>query len=469
MMNMSDSVWSRAKLAAMAASVLIASGCATLPADRGVGDVNDLLRQRDGVDVSFEQDEALVNELITGPLSADDAVRVAMINSPSIQAALAELEIANAELLEMSSMRNPVFGGEIKFADDGYDPFEFSITQSLLDLIQLPRRRQIGQAEFELAKARTAATLMGLGAQVRSAYWELVAAQAQLGFTQEVADSARVAAEVALRQHEAGTITDLELENQQMLYEQARLDQAEIEERVLVAGEHFAGVIGEGGRERRWSVPAGFPPGSDPLDEEILRQQLAERRLDLLVLRREGDAIARRAGIERWNEIGDVSAGVVVEREHDGERLHGVTASVPIPIFNFGRAAAIRSRAELRRIESLMAAATQQASADLRASVMQVRAARARADYYRDVILPRRERILDLTQLEYNGMLVGIYQLLQARENLLAAHRDYVDAQLGYWTARNSLDQVMSGTGSLDLPSRSERRGSSRPASSGGH
>lgn len=452
------------------ALLLATSACATIPADRGLGSVNDLLVEREAVVLTNERNDVLVDGMLTRTLTADDAVRVAMLNSPGVQAALAELEIANADLLEMSSMRNPVFSGEIKFAHDGYDPFEFSITQSILDLVQLPRRRQIGRAEFELAKARTAAAVMGLGAQVRGGYWELVGAQARLGFAQEVADTARVAAEVAIRQHDAGTITDLELENQQMLYEQAKLDQADAEVRVLVASEHFAALIGEGGVERRWSVPAELPPLDDEqIEDVILARQMAERRLDLLVLQREGDVIAQRAGIERWNEIGDVSAGVVVEREHDGERLKGVTASVPIPIFNFGRASRMRTRAELARINALIAGTTQQAAADLSAATQQVRAARARAEYYRDVILPRRERILNLTQLEYNGMLVGIYQLLQARQNLLDAHRDYVDAQLGYWNARTGLDQVVTGTGSLDLPSRSERRGASRPASSGGH
>lgn len=452
------------------AALALTSACATVPSDRGLGDVNDLLRERDAVVLSTERDQALLDTLLAEPLTADDAVRVAMINSPNVQAALAELEIATADLVEMSSMRNPVFSGEIKFAEHGYDPFEFSITQSLLDLVQLPRRRQIGRAEFELAKARSAASVMQLGAQVRGAYWELVGAQAQLGFAQEVADSARVAAEVAIRQHEAGTITDLELENQQMLYEQAKLDQADAEERVLVASEHFAAAIGEGGAARRWRVPAELPAMDDEaIEDMVLARQMSERRLDLLVLQREGDVIAQRAGIESWNEIGDVSAGVAVEREHDGERLRGVTASVPIPIFNFGRAARMRTRAELARINALIAQTSQQASADLAAASQQVRAARARAEYYRDVILPRRERILNLTQLEYNGMLVGIYQLLQARQNLLDAQRDYVDAQLGYWNARTGLDQVITGTGSLDLPSRSERRGASRPASSGGH
>lgn len=449
---------------------LISGACASIPHDSGLEDVNDLLRERNATPIATGADTAILEPMLVEPLSADDAVRVAMLRSPDVRAALAELDIAAADLLEMSSVRNPVFSGEIKFADDGYDPFEFSITQSILDLIQIPRRRQIGRAEFEVAKAQTAAAVMELAFDVRTSYWRLLAARTQLAFAQEVADSARVAAELALRQHQAGTITDLELENQQMLYEDAKLAQAEAEERTIVAAEMFGADIGLGAGTAEWRVPNELPDleiGSTGFPE--LAQLLEQRRIDLLVLRREGDAIARRAGIERWNEIGDISAGVVVEREQDGERLRGVTASLPIPIFNFGRASAMRSRAQLARINARIDAITQRSTAELRAGVRRLEAAEARVVYYRDVIIPRRERILNLTQLEYNGMLVGVYQLLQARQNLLEARSEYVDAQLGYWEARTDVDRVVSGIGSIDLPSPAQSRGAARPASTGGH
>ena len=40
--------------------------------------------------------------------------------------------------------------------------------------------------------------------------------------------------------------------------------------------------------------------------------------------------------------------------------------------------------------------------------------------YLRDVVIPRRERILRLTQLEYNAMLRGVFQLIEARQDLAA-------------------------------------------------
>ncbi|HET7712002.1 MAG TPA: TolC family protein, partial [Thermoanaerobaculia bacterium] len=52
---------------------------------------------------------------------------------------------------------------------------------------------------------------------------------------------------------------------------------------------------------------------------------------------------------------------------------------------------------------------------------------------------------VELTKLEHNAMLAGVFQLLQAKQNELQARRDFVDAQRDYWTARVDLDRALHG------------------------
>jgi outer membrane protein TolC len=42
-------------------------------------------------------------------------------------------------------------------------------------------------------------------------------------------------------------------------------------------------------------------------------------------------------------------------------------------------------------------------------------------------------------------MLVGVFQLLQAKQNEALARRDFIDAQRDYWAARNDLDRALNG------------------------
>jgi cobalt-zinc-cadmium efflux system outer membrane protein len=83
-----------------------------------------------------------------------------------------------------------------------------------------------------------------------------------------------------------------------------------------------------------------------------------------------------------------------------------------------------------------------------------VLAARNRAEHYRKVVLPLRERIVQDTQEQYNAMQVGAFQLLIAKQQEIDAGNRYIETVRDYWLARTELEVILSGT----LP-RSERPG----------
>src|SRR5881398_2673719 len=114
--------------------------------------------------------------MLRSELTADKAVAVAMTNNPRLQATLAELGVARAELLQASIVRNPLFEAEVRFPRDPVRPFELRLAQTLVDLIQLPRRRAIGKAVFDAAKLRVTSEILRFGADVRARHTELVAA-----------------------------------------------------------------------------------------------------------------------------------------------------------------------------------------------------------------------------------------------------------------------------------------------------
>ena len=59
--------------------------------------------------------------------------------------------------------------------------------------------------------------------------------------------------------------------------------------------------------------------------------------------------------------------------------------------------------------------------------------------------MPLRERIVSETQLAYNAMTVGVFELLQAKREQIHAGRAYVEALRSYWTAQAEVDQLLAG------------------------
>ncbi|HUP62583.1 MAG TPA: TolC family protein [Thermoanaerobaculia bacterium] len=420
----------------VSAAVILLGACVSVPRDAGIGVPNVELRTQPAT-----ADDERVAAMLQDELTADKAVAIAMLNNPRLQVTLAEVGIARADLIEASTIANPIFEFEIRYPGEPYHPYELRLAQSLIELIQLPRRRAVGRAAFDAAQMRINAEVLRFGTDVRASYVELLAATQHVALSRGVAESARAAAEVAIKQHHAENITDLDLENEQALYEQAKLDLARAERDLLVAREAFVRMLGLREANASWHLPETFPA----LPPKELEDAATAQRLDIAIARREVEIAQRRVPLSRLAALQDTILDVHFEREPDGEHTVGPGIEIPIPIFDTGRAARTRAEAEFLRARHRLNALEAESVSQLRATRARLAEARARAEYYRDVILPRRARIVELTKLEHNAMLAGVFQLLQAKQNQLQAHRDFIEAQREYWTARVDLDRALLG------------------------
>jgi cobalt-zinc-cadmium efflux system outer membrane protein len=436
----------------IACSLGLAWGCASAPRDAGVGEVSRIVEERTGQRLEWQPGQPIepptdddLQAQLAGGLTADEAVAVAFRRNRDLLAALEGLGIARADLMAARTIRNPILDAEVHFPGEDLAPYELTLTQTLIDLLHLRRNRAIGAAEFEAARLRVTAAVVGFAGQVKARYYTLQAAQAALAQQRTMAVAAEAAAELAQRQHDAGNITDLDLETEQALYEEAKLGLARAQLDEVAARERLLADLGALG-QLPLQLPAMSPPppGEEPTAEE-LETVLAER-LDLAIAEAElakvRQSLRGARGAAVWDEL---AVGVHRDREASGERADGLSAEVPIPIFDSGLSARTRADALLRQAELRIQALTSSARSEVREARERLLEARARATYIASVVIPRRERILYLTQLEYNAMLRGVYDLIRARQGLAAAHREGVFALLDYWLARTELDVAMSG------------------------
>ena len=112
-MTIKPSIPSRRALAACLA-VLALSACTTLSKDGGLDAVSALTAERTGQDIRFvkgssELAQAELAAMLKQPLSADAAVRIALLNNRGLRAALGQLGVAEADLVQAGRMANPSF------------------------------------------------------------------------------------------------------------------------------------------------------------------------------------------------------------------------------------------------------------------------------------------------------------------------------------------------------------------------
>jgi outer membrane protein, heavy metal efflux system len=427
----------------------VLSGCVSR--DAGYDDVRKVVASRTGHDVRWGHLEGeagsadAVQKLLAKPLTAENAVKVALLNSGELQAAFEELGVARAELVSALRLPNPVAEGSVRFRKNESATLDFALTEDLTQLIFLPLRNGVAQAQLEVAKAAVAGRALDLVLQVRTAFYGYLADQQVLEFRETVLKALEASAVTAKSLHDAGNITDLDLETEQVLHEEAKVSFAGARTALSASRERLSALLGLWGKGADWQVDGRLddPPAESRLVD--LESKAIERSLDLAIIKYRFEAAAKRSNLataEGW--LPELKAGATAERE-EKQWSYGPLAEVQLPLFYQGQGEVDRARAEMRRQQQLLKARAVQIRATARTTAARLAAARDRALYIKAVLLPARQRILDQTQLQFNAMSVSVFQLLLARRDQVEAARSYVEALRDYWTARAEAEQLRSG------------------------
>jgi cobalt-zinc-cadmium efflux system outer membrane protein len=440
-------------------ALLVLSGCVSVDPRPAFDDAQGKVAARTGQESRWLRTSAeaeavrgSIREVLKHELTADDAVQVALLNNRALQAAYEELGIAQADLAQAALVSNPSLSIDVGFPDHAAAPTTVggSLIQDFLSVLVQPLRKKIGAAQLEQAKLRVGDAMLEHAARTKAAFYTLQARRQLVARLELILEIHRAAAEFARRQHEAGNIGDLDLANQEVVYEQTRADLALARAQVRSDREALNRLMGLWGPDTDWRVGdrlPEIPPLETPL--EGLESLAIEQRLDVeaagwgvdLV----GRALALRKGT-RYFPVG-IHLGVWTEREPDPDhvRVTGPVLALQLPIFDTGKASIARLEAEHLRSQRLLEALAVDARSEVREARDLMIAARDLAEYHRDVLLPRRVQILDLTLRHYNMMLKGAYDLLLAKQNEVETERAYIDVWRDYWIARTELERAVGG------------------------
>ncbi len=433
-------------------------GCANVPREAGFSTVQDAVRERIGERIAWNQStdaDAAVSEsvksMLTDELTADKAVQVALLNHRRLQATYEDLGVAQADLVEAGLLQNPVFVGQVRFPARPATPFETDVTQNFLDIFMLPLRKRVAEAEFERVKFYVASAVVEHAVRVRNAFYTYQGAKQLREMRATAAEASEASAELASRQFQAGNISELDRSNEQALNEQAEIELSLSETSVRTLRERLNGLMGLWGEDAdRWRIAGRLPALPEPeISPSGLESLAVSQRLDLIQARQEIEVTAQSLGLAQFTRsiggIVQMDIGGHYEREPEGIGTAGPSIEITLPIFNQGQPGLARAEARLRQNVQRYVALSTEIRTEVRVASERMFAARRLAERYRQSTLPLRERIVQQSQLHYNAMQIGPFQLLQARQAQVEAGRQYIDTLRDYWVARSELEQAVGG------------------------
>lgn len=238
------------------------------------------------------------------------------------------------------------------------------------------------RTEFGEEYLETAEAMTGTAAKARITYHEAVAAAQLAAMFDQTLDAEKAAAELANEQYRSGTTSRLDQARQHLAYAETVKAAAEARHNAVEKREALNRLLKLHGTQTAWPLPDRLP-------------DLPERR----------------------PEFSDLEAFATT---------HSVRAYS-------GRA----STDQLTKGTALRSAVREQYHRMLTAYDL--------AKFQRDTVVPLTEVALEELQLNYNAMLLDVYELLDATREQIEAGKDYVTSLADFWIAHAELTELLGG------------------------
>ena len=137
---------------------------------------------------------------------------------------------------------------------------------------------------------------------------------------------------------------------------------------------------------------------------------------------------------------------------NDGPRETGWEIGIQIPIFDWGQARVAKAETVYMQAVDRAAETAINARSEVREAYGAYRSAWDIARHQRDEIVPLKSRIAEENLLRYNGMLIGVFELLADSRAQIASVNNYIESLRDFWMAQADLDMALIGKPSLARP-----------------
>lgn len=435
------------------------SGCASVHSDKGKDSLDQVAISQASTALVWDRNSAeqqkidqAIQAVSTAPLDLQSAVKIALLNNPALNARLQSIGVAQAELASASSLGNPLFSAARLSSSDSTQ-VSLSLEFNFLNLILLPQRKKIAEYEFEQTRLEVAQQILDLSHDVKVAWFEAVAQAQQEELMQTVMQATEAASRLAYKQLMAGTGTKREQARKQLFFNKAKQAWLLAKAENYAAKEKLNRLLGFSDDANRWSLPSQLPELPEQRPELAnLDQQALKDRLDIQAAQQKVQQLQKQIGIARGETLlADTSLGVETEKSSGEARMTGPSLSIGLPLADTGSAAKYRAESMLKQSEFELAAVRATALSEVRAAQALLQARFDIAQRQQQTVLPLNNTILVETQLRYNGMLSGVYDLLEDRQSEVEAAADYITMLKEFWLADAELNYTLGGVSHAKL------------------
>ncbi len=446
------------KLTAALVGIGVLSGCASVSLEQNLHRVNQETAAFSGGQVQLARDaserkerDLAASQLLRSPLGQKEAVQLALLNSASLQALLAQGWADAAAGAQSGRISNPAFSFERMVKGDELE-LGRALSFGLLDVLTLPVRQNLARQRIEQAQLQLSGQVIDHVTRVRQAWVRAVAAQQTLNYAQQIFEAAEASSELARRMQSAGNFNRLNRAREQAFYADAATRLATAQHQVTSTREELVRLLGlDEAQANILQLPQRLPDlPREALDATAIGSMATRTRLDIQLALNGINSAAKAQGITKITSFTDIELIARRNTTFDnasGSRstARGFEVDIRLPIFDWGDMQ--RSAWNARTIAAAhnLEAAVRSAGSNLRESYSAYRTAYDIARHHRDEVVPIRKVISEENQLRYNGMIIGVFELLADAKDQVSTVIAAINAEQQFWLADAALKASVIG------------------------
>lgn len=447
-----------ARLALSVLALAVLSGCASVSLEQQLARTNEEAASFTGGKLALARTDnertarhQAAADILTQPVGQAQAVQLALVNSPALQALLAQNWTESASAAQSGRIANPIFTFERMRIGDELEIGRL-LSFGLLDLLSLPYRAGIAERRIQQTQLRLTGEVVDQVTQVRQAWVRAVAAAQSLSYAKQVYASAQAGAELARRMEAAGNFNKLSRARQQVFYADAATQLAAAQHESAARREALIRLLGlDDAQAQALKLPERLPAlPAQPLAPEAIGQQASQSRLDVRLAQSTLEASAKSQGLELVNSLTDIELGIRHDTIFDNaagtrDNKKGYEISLRLPIFDTGSMQRDAMNARTLAAVNQLEATLRSAGSSLRESYSAYRTAYDISRHHRDEVLPLRKVIAEENQLRYNAMLIGVFELLADSRDQVSTVMAAIGAEQQFWLADAALQASLIG------------------------
>ena len=409
--------------------------------------------------------EQEIASLLAEPLTAEKASRIAVLNNPDFLAALASLAISKAELTQAGLLPNPGVRVIRSREDEGYNT-ELDFSLNLFNLIFFSQNKAIAAQQAQQQQQQVALQLIDVLTQSRSAFLEAVVANQRFNYLQTVQEAIDASAELANRMYQVGNYSELQQARQLKFAAEIRLQLAKTQQQQQQSLEQLYLQLGIAPTQAL-QLPEHLPqlPATLLLRSDLEQLALSQR-LDLQQAKARLNQLELKLGFDKNSRfIRGLSTEIAGSVQHREERE--VALGIELPLFDSGSARISKAEAQYQQAWWQAKALEQKALSEVRQAFALQQSSYQIARHYQDQLVPLAQKINQQNVLRYNGMLIGVFELIADTQAQVETVIGQMTAQRDFYLSELRLQQTLWGSPTVQLTTETDT--TSNAATAAGH